>query len=329
MKKTRIITTAALSIIAVVGALFVPIVNAVDDTTGSGQALEIAPPVLSLKANPGDVIDAKISLRDVSGSRLIVKGQVNDFVASGEDGTPKLLLEEGESSPYSLKGWIDPLPQLTLNSKEVQDLPVTIRVPANAAPGGYFAVVRFTATAPELDQTGVALSASLGALILLRVNGDATESMSVEEFIVSKNGQVTSLFESTPIDFIVRVNNAGNVHEQPTGQAVVKDMFGNTIGAVNVNLVGGNVLPKSVRKFSQPLDKSILGDRILFGRYTADLTMHYGSTNQTATSSVAFWIIPWKLILLVTAGLVGGFFLIRYGLRRYNQYVIKQARRRR
>src|SRR6476469_3229649 len=111
--------------------------------SSAGQALEIAPPVLSLTADPGQVIKTTLKLRNVSNDRLVVRGQVNDFVANGEDGTPKLILDDGETNPYSMKSWIQALPALNMKSKELQDLPVTIHVPAGSAPGGYFAVIRF------------------------------------------------------------------------------------------------------------------------------------------------------------------------------------------
>jgi hypothetical protein len=294
-----------------------------------GQALEIAPPVLNLTADPGESIQANISIRDVSTSPLVVTSEVNDFTANGEDGTPKLLLEEGETSPYSLKAWVAPIPSLTLKPKQIESLPVTIRVPADAAPGGYYAVVRFTATPPELEDTGVSLSASLGTLILLRVNGDAKESISVEQFTASKDGTVGSVFDAAPLDFIVRLRNEGTVHQQPTGRIAVKDMFNNHIANVNVNLAQANVLPGSVRRFEAPLDKAVIGDRWLFGRYTADLTVTYGSAKDTTTSTMTFWIIPYKLIAAIILGLLLLFFIIRIALKRYNEYIIGQTRGRR
>ena len=145
-------------------------------TPGSGQALEIAPPELNISADPGQTVTSQISLRDISSGKLVVKGQVNDFMAAGEDGTPKILLEENDQNPYSLKSWVSPLQQLTLEPRQIKNLPIVIKVPANAAPGSYYGVVRFTATAPELQDTGVSLSASLGALVFLRVHGAARSS---------------------------------------------------------------------------------------------------------------------------------------------------------
>ncbi|HRJ05973.1 MAG TPA: hypothetical protein PK096_00175 [Candidatus Saccharibacteria bacterium] len=322
----RTLGTLLLSTLAVLSIMPVSSVHAA--AQGSGQALEIAPPVLNVKADPGETITTSIKLRDVSTSPLVVRNQINDFVAAGEDGTPKLLLEDSDQkSPYSLKDWIQPLPQFTLKPRQVNDLKVSISVPANAAPGGYYAVVRFTASPPGLEGSGVSLSASLGTLILLRVNGDIKEDVAIESFTASKNGETNWLFESPPIEFIERLRNNGSSHEQPTGQVVVSDMFGNKIGAVNVNLNGNNVLPGSIRKFNQTLDSSVIGDRVLFGRYTADLKMTYGTDGQTLTASTSFWVIPYRLIAFAIVLLIIAFVLIRIGLRRYNERVIARSSR--
>jgi hypothetical protein len=330
----RSVLSAVAAVIASTSLIAGP-ANAVSTTSPNqnvGQALEIAPPVLNIKANPGETVRTNISLRDVSTSPLVVRNQINDFVAAGEDGTPKLLLDENgnaESSPYSLKDWIQPLPQFTLKPKEVNNLPVTIRVPANAAPGGYYAVVRFTASPPGLDGSGVSLSASLGTLILLRVNGDAKEDVKVEEFAATKSGVSNWLFESAPITFLTRIKNNGSSHEQPTGQIAVKDMFGNAIANVNVNLNRSNILPGSIRKFEPALDKSVIGDRFLFGRYTADLKISYGTSGQTATASTSFWVIPWRLVGFVILLIVILFVVARIALKRYTERVVANSRGRR
>lgn len=293
------------------------------------QALEIAPPVVTISAKPGEVIKANISIRNVSTANMVAKNEINDFTAAGEDGTPKLLLEEGQTTPYSMKKWIAPIPQLTLKPKQLVEQPINIAVPANAAPGGYYSVIRFTATPAGIDTSGVSLSASLGALVLLRVQGDAKEAMSVVEFSASKNGVTSTLFESTPLRFNTRIRNDGNVHEQPVGRIIIKDMFGRTQAGVNVNLDRRNVLPQSVRKFDALLDKAVIGNKFMFGRYTAQLTVTYGDKNQTTSSNLTFWILPWKLIAAIIVGLIALWFILRILIRRYNEYIVRRSRRRR
>ena len=330
MKKILLFTTASISLLIL---LFASSAHAVDatSTSTSGQALEISPPVITLTVDPGQTVNTQINIRDISTTKLIVKGQVNDFVAAGEDGTPKLLLDDSEDrdNPYSMKTWIAPINSLTLNPKEIKKLQITINVPTNASPGGYYATVRFTATAPDLDSSGVALSASLGSLILIKVNGDVKEDMNVAEVGASltQGGKNNILFESTPIYFFERIKNNGNIHEQPTGQMTITDMFGKKVAVVNVNLQTKNVLPNSIRRFEQTLDSSVIGNKILFGKYDAKLKMTYGSNDKVLTSNFSFWVIPYRLIGIIILILVVGFLAIRFALKRYSARIIKQAHR--
>jgi hypothetical protein len=322
----RFYLAAAVMTVAVSLASLSPVIAATANPAQSGQALEIAPPVITMTVNPGQVVNTQLSLRDIASGQLIVTGQANDFVAAGEDGTPKILLKGDGNDPYSLKKWVQPLPTLLLNPKQIKNLPITIKVPNNASPGGHYGVIRFTATPPELKGTGVSLSASLGALVLLTVRGDIKDSLSVAEFSVNKNGKTGHLFESTPINFVERIKNNGNVHETPRGQVVVKNMFGKTIGAVNINMSQRNILPDSIRKFSEPLDKGVLGTKRLFGRYTATMTLTYGSKKQTLTAKTSFWIIPYKLIAGIIIFLIGVFFGLRHVIRRHDEKVMRRLK---
>ncbi len=303
--------------------------NSSTGTNVSGQALEIAPPVITLTVNPGQTVNTQISIRDISSGNLIVTGQANDFVAAGEDGTPKILLNGDEgNNPYSLKDWVQSLPQLLLIPKQIKTLPVTIKVPSSASPGGHYGVIRFTATPPELKGTGVSLSASLGALVLLTVRGDIKDQLSVAEFSVNKDGKTGHIFQSTPLNFVEKIKNTGNVHEEPSGIIIVKDLFGKAVASVSVNQANRNVLPGSIRKFSEPLDKTSLGTRRLFGRYKATMTLHYGPNKKDVLVATAtFWIIPYKMVGAAILLLIGGFFLLRTLLRNHDKRMITRMQK--
>lgn len=332
MKKLNLLAILSLSFVTVfIGSTIlstdVSAVAAIN--SNNGQALEIAPPVMNLTANPGQTITAQVSLRDISGGKLVVTGEINDFIAGGEDGTPKIILDNTTESPYSIKNWISPLPELRLDPKQIKNLPITITVPANAAPGGYYGTIRFTGVPPELKGTGVSLSASLGALILLRVNGTAKENLSIQEFSVNNNrgGKANTIFEAAPLQFVVRLKNNGNIHEQPVGQIAITDMFNKKIAAMNVNLSSKNVLPSSIREFNQTLDKSVIGNRILFGRYTAKLNMTYGSNKEVITKTISFWVIPYTMIAIGIAVLIAGFIGLKTLIKRYNSFIINKAQK--
>jgi hypothetical protein len=297
----------------------------------NGQALEIAPPVIYLTVDPGQTVKTQIFIRDISSGNLIVNGTVNNFVSGGEDGTPKILLDSKDNAndPYSLVSWVAPLPSLILIPREIKSMTATIDVPKDASPGGHYGVIRFTSTPPSLDgSSGVSLAASIGVLVLLTVNGKVTEGLSVQELSVDRNGKKGSFFESGPLEFIEKLKNTGNVHVQPVGQVSITDMFGKKIAAVNVNLPPGNILPQSTRQFKQPLDKSVIGNKRLFGRYKATLKVTYGADKKEVTSTIVFWVIPYKLVAIVIISLVALFFLFRFLLKRYNRRILAQAQKR-
>ncbi|MBI5357472.1 DUF916 domain-containing protein [Candidatus Saccharibacteria bacterium] len=283
---------------------------------GSGQGLEISPPLLDLKADPGQTIKSEIRVRNVTKDTLVVKAQFEDFVASGEDGQPKILLNPDEKSPYSIKDWLGATPSVTLAPEQRETIPITITVPQDASPGGHYGVVRFTGAPPEVEGTGVSLSASVGTLILVNVSGDIKESAKIAELFVSKNGKRANLFEYGPLDFTLRIENNGNIHLQPKGTVQVTNIFGKTVYLSQINQEGRNVLPSSIRKFEQSM-----GSKLMFGPYKLKADVVYGSSNQITSDTVTFWVIPYKVII----GTLLLIFLIVFAFRRYNRFIINRA----
>ncbi len=295
--------------------------------SGGGEALEIAPPRLELYGNPGQTIDAKLYLRDISSSPLIVNGTVDDFVAKGDSGTPQIIINSNGSDPYSLKSYVGYIPNLLLQSKELKILNIPINIPKNASPGGHYGVIRFTASPPPTSGGNrVSLSASLGALILLTVSGKLVEHLNITQFSVSQNNHQSNFFQSDPLTFSELVKNSGNIHVVPAGTLTVTDMFNKKLFVTNINRSQGNVLPSSQRLFSQQLLPENINNRIMFGRYTASVAINYGLGNRTLYANMTFWVIPVKLIAIWIAVLIIGFFLLRWLIKRYNRYILEKAK---
>jgi hypothetical protein len=323
------------SSIAIVAMQFSGIASAAT-ATNSGQGLELSPPVIELKSDPGQQVTAQIRLRNITKSDLIIKSRIDDFGAKGEDGQPQILLDETQATAYSLKYWVEPIPNLRLAPGNITTLTVKIDVPKTAEPGGHYGVVRFTAQPPELEGTGVALSASIGSLILLKVSGATKESAAVltqtTNHVVKIGadksltlGAVESFFETGPIGFTERIRNDGSVHIRPTGTLDIYNVFGKKVASLPMNdKPGGNILPASTRKFELAWNK-----KWLFGPYRARTNLVYGANNTALVGKyIVFWVIPWKLILVVLLIIALIVFLARIGLKRYNQHIINQAKKR-
>lgn len=319
-----------------------PVAHAATAATNSGQGIELSPPVIEIKADPGQIVTGEIKLRNITKSDLIAKSKVNDFSAKGEDGQPQISLDDSVTSRFSLKSWIQPIANLRLAPQKIETIKFSINVPRNAEPGGHYGVIRFTAQAPELEGTGVALSASIGSLILLSVSGDAKEGASIASFKVAGittgwekaikgNGgpdvglQDGNFYEYGPVRFTTRVKNEGNVQVKPVGTIDIFNIFGMKVASLKVNDPARNVLPESIRRFDVDWKQ-----RWLIGYFKARANLTYGASNKTLlSSSVGFWVVPYKLLALLLLGLILFVMIFRSILRRYNRHIIAQARKRR
>ncbi|MFI5240580.1 MAG: hypothetical protein ACHQUB_02635 [Candidatus Saccharimonadia bacterium] len=327
MRSRRHIATISLAI-GVLGNLALPFIAsgatspAPANAPGSGEGLELSPPIVQLSADPGQTIVTNIRIRNITQENLYATPVADDFGAKGENGDPQILLDETQATRYSLKYWIEGMAPILLVPNEIKTASVKIVIPANAEPGGHYGVVRFTATPAGLEGSGVALSASIGTLILLRVNGPVTEKLSLVDMFLSKNGTTGSFFENGPLMITQRISNSGTVHLEPIGSVIVTNMFGKKIASLDINNPPRNILPDSIRRFDETLTSTWM-----FGRYTASLKVTYGQTNGSFVTSLSFWVIPWKLLLISLVLIIIFLFGLRFAVRRYNQYIIAQARR--
>jgi hypothetical protein len=286
----------------------------------AGQGLEISPPLIQQNVDPGQTVTLNIRLRNVTTGDLMTTGSVDDFVAQGEEGQPKLLVGEhaDEVSPYTFKPWVGEIPSLTLVPQEAKTASITVSVPKDASPGGHYGVIRFTASPVGSDSTSVSLSASIGTLVLLNVSGKVVTKASIAELYALHDGQKGTFFEYGPLTFGIRIKNEGNVHFSPTGTMRVTNTFGREVDVLSINPKGGNILPQSIRKFEHPLEK-----QHLFGRYKVEANVQYSGKALSQTLTV--WVIPYKLIAIGLGILIFLILILRGGVKRYNQFIIRKA----
>lgn len=294
--------------------LFIPFVSV--GAQPAGQGLEISPPLIDLKADPGQTITTQVKVRNVTKDTLVVKAQYEDFVAGDEEGHAKVLLDEKDKSPYSIKDWLNTPSSVTLASGERKTVDISIVVPKDASPGGHYGIVRFTGAPPELEDSGVSLSASIGTLILVNVSGNVTQSAKIVELFTSQKGKKAGFFEYGPVSITTRLENTGNIHFKPKGTVQVTNMLGKNVYVGQFNSDNRNVLPGSIRRFEQTLDK-----KLMFGRYKVRADVVYGTDNQIASQTTTFWVIPYKLIAIILLAVI----LLVIALRQYNKFIIKRA----
>ena len=268
-----------------------------------------------------------ITLTNTASVKIIAKPVINDFIASSdESGDPRVLLEENsKSSGNSFKNLVAPMENFEMGPNEVKTLDIIVSVPANAPAGGYYGAVRFAPAASDTSKI-VALTASVGTLVLVRVPGSVTEKAELVEIgaanvlTESKDGKETkkagtigSLFSSGPIAIVVRLKNSGNVHVQPFGKITVKNSSGKEVEGYEFNQLGdaaqrSNILPDSTRRF-----ENVLKNDKWFGKYTVEANLGYAQgSGDLISAKFSFWVIPtWVFIVgaAVLFALAAGAFL--------------------
>jgi hypothetical protein len=310
------LTVAALSL------LYIPLHSSAA-TPSAAQGIQISPVLVNLNAETGQDYTIKLTITNVTAGPLSVTSEVNDFKAKDESGNPQVILDNNNSSStYSLHTWIDTIPKLTLKAQESRSLSFTVAVPSNAEAGGHYGVIRFSGVPPAQSGQNVSLNASVGVLLLARVQGKITEQLSIKEMFIEKAHHRQGLVANGPLTIVSRIQNSGNVHVQPIGTLVVKDGFGKTVASYPFGGSTKNILPGSIRRYDQVFDK-----KFLFGRYTVNLSAAYGTTGGVLLGSTSFWVIPFKLILFLIALVTLAVFLTRRTLKRYKSRVIRQHQR--
>lgn len=272
-----------------------------ESDVATANTLRVAPLRTDVTADPGESKTVSITVTNPTVQTVRVSPIQNDFVAEGEDGTPALILEEDQFAPkHSLKRMLQPLQSVDIPAGESRVVDVVISVPADAEAGGYFGAIRFAPTDPDTGGQ-VNMSASVASLILLRVNGDAPEKLTLTDFDVQQAGVAKTFFTNADsMSVMTRFFNEGGVQLSPIGKISITK--GNTL----VHEIDFNnkeqrdmVLPDSARRWSMPIT-AVDG----FGKYTVTGTFTYGLTNQTIEITKSFWMVPMSMIIAAGVALV-------------------------
>lgn len=258
----------------------------------------VGPGKSEIEVSPGETIIQEISVTNrISANRTFLI-EVEDIEGSS-DGSSAVSLTGKERGPYSIRDYISfPKDSLVLDLGERARIPISVTIPPDAEPGGYYGSVLISTVQDSKSDVASApkspIIARVGSLFFVRVRGEVeTKGKTLSLSIL--NGKWWH--ESGPIELGVLYENTGSVHINPYGEMSVRNMFGEEVGFVE--LEPWFVLPKSLRI------REITWDReFLLGRYTVVAKVNRGYEDIVDEVSVSFWVLPWKI--------VGGSFLILF-----------------
>jgi hypothetical protein len=252
----------------------------------SPSGLTITPSNIELQVKPGESITKEIILTNSTPADVEIKVSKRNFTAQGEEG--QITLTTGEDN-YSLASWIETTPErINIKKDGREKFLVTIKIPKSAEPGGHFGSVVF-GTVPKVDvkQTGAVVSQEIASLILVKIPGEVTEDAKIESFKA-----LSPFYELGPVSFEARVKSNSTVHVKPVGTLTITSMFGQKLTG---QVESRNILPGAIRKIP-----AVLGNKLLIGKYTASISLVYGTQNNAPLVATAtFWAFPIRYALIV------------------------------
>ena len=264
-----------------------------------GQGFEISPPVVELRGKPGETLSTSINLRNTTKLPINAHAITNDFTAKDNSGAPGILVDGADAPDTGMRKWFSPVPDEIIQPFKLQNYRVLVSIPLNASPGGHYGVLRFTSASTGTNGgNGVSLTASVGTLFLVSVDGKTTHALSMAGFHALQGGKNMTWFQKSGIDFIERLHNDGNVHEKPLGALIIMDIFHHKVAQIPVNIPPGNILPSSYREFSQHVGQK------LFGFYSAHLYISYANGREVEARSLNFAVLPTNFIIFVLVLLI-------------------------
>lgn len=274
----------------------------------------VGPGKFEFMLNPGEKRTVEIVLSNRTGSEKVFKFDKEDFIGSDNPEQAVILLGD-DKGPYSLKDIITVSSStITVGHGIKARIPVTISVPEDAQPGGMYGSV-IASTVTRQNSEGNSNSASspiisrIGTLFFIRVAGDVHEEGKLSDFFLK--GRKTFLSEGGNVTFGILYENKGNIHLDPHGEIKITNMLGSTVG--NIEVDPWFAMPES-KRFREVTWKS----PFLFGKYTASASIDRGYDKIVDNVSLTFWVIPWKLIVIIFISLFIIILAIRFVFSRFS-----------
>lgn len=280
-----------------------------------GITLGINPPIFQITATPPSRVEAPFTVVNLGDSSLNLNMELRPFVPSDrEDGQIKYIseTEANFADPLILQRVKifdsngNAVGNFNLLPKQQKKLTLTIDIPKDSPPSDYYFSMIFLTGGETPDSINSSQAKSgIASNILLSVGGNLEPKGTIQEF----SGPVFK--DAGPVPFTVRVKNTGNHFITPHGDILIKNIFGQTVG--RVDLTDANVLSSSIRSIPSKDSPDTLAywpEKFLLGIYKATLTLAISDQGPIYQRDLYFFALPFTFF----GGIVTGIIILLYML---------------
>lgn len=300
-------------------------------------SLSVDPPLIHMTRNVSDEVSAKVVVKNSGASTLDLKVLLRPFRALSEDGSIEIIPENQVPIPYKnlfsdikiIDSGLE-VRELKLAPEQAKNLEIKISSDFISEPGDYYFTIIFLgeseSTPPdtstrdeesaqeEIVSGHSVIEAGIGVNVILGANTEFVPQAEIAEFSAPRT------VESGPVAFNVRIKNNGARVIRPKGVILIRNMFGQTVGRVDLDQV--NVLAGGIRilpgadftgRIGKNSDKpegineaAIWPEGFLLGLYSADLSLALSDEGPVLNKTIYFVGLPviTAIIFLLFIGFV-------------------------
>lgn len=301
-----------------------------------GFSLQVTPSPLVATIKPGQKSTLELRIRNTNTKTENLRMGLRTFSVSDLTGEVNL----GSNEPSEVKNFVTfSDPTFTLQAGEWFTQHIVIDTPSSAGFTYSFAVTISRQSAAIPANGAASIQGSVAVFTLLSVDKPGA----VRKFEITQVTSAQRIYEYLPATFSVTYKNTGNTLVRPTGNLFIQRLSSDAkpLETLPINASGGYILPGTTRtiaiewKNGFPHYESQIANGqttknltwnwahisdLRIGRYVAKVVAIYddGQRDVPVTGEIAFWVIPWKILLgftlviiLILAGIIsifrGGF----------------------
>ena len=291
-------------------------------------SLEVSPSPLVTTVKPGVPVRLELKIRNASTKTEELKIQARNFTINH----PSEEITIGNTTPDDLAEWVQfSHPTFTVKPGEWFTQNITVTLPDSAGFSYPFSLVIGRVKEDATPVGGNLLKGSIAVFTLINVDKPgATRRLTLSDLVTSQ-----SVYEFLPSTIKLKLKNTGNSFVQPYGNVYIQRSSNDTdpLAVMPVNDARAYILPNSTREItmkwdqgfpryvtSQPDASGKTTDTLewdwshisnfRFGRYTVKVVAVYndGARDVPVIGEIAFWVIPWRILLgVLIVVLVFGF----------------------
>jgi hypothetical protein len=273
-------------------------------------SLSIDPPIIQINAIPPSSFSTPITVTNNSSLAINLLIVLKPFTqSSDQNGQIQFLTDVNNfagNDPFikekmQLEYDHKIIQNLILEPQEEKTLNLHISLPKDEPPSDYYYSVLFISKDNlKYQKNGAGVIGGIATNVLLSIGPKGKTTGTLGSFsspLIIQNG---------PVAFSLVVKNTSNFFIVPKGIITLKNMFGQTVG--NINLLPVNILARSQRYIpdnkSGSLQNAWWPEKILFGPYSATLHIELSPDGPLFVKTIYFFAMPFPILIGI---ILGGF----------------------